>query len=317
MRTRSLLQEISANKSMEQRKISSSISSLEVESKENNVNSSYDWDELFEDASRPLVIDIGTGMGVSLLGLASTTDQIGKDSSSLMLGENNRNDDTDESQTDPLKWSDCNFIGVDLGALGIGYGQGIANRWNLQSRLHFVVDTAESFFQALHLYPGEIRCCMIQFPTPFRLQTNKDGGNCQLPKSKFDGFMVTKELLELIQFNLHPKRGKLLLQSNCEDVAVWMRNLACQTVGFIAINDIDNHDDDNNIVTSYTDKEIDVSSSQERIPQRTLNYVAMGGERATGRGWFQRGILHSKGATETEVACGINGTPLHRCLLKV
>jgi len=145
--------------------VSSSFSSLQVESKENNVNSSYDWDELFEDASRPLVIDIGTGMGVSLLGLASTTDQTGIDSSRLMLGENNKNDDTDESQTDPLKWSDCNFIGVDLGALGIGYGQGIANRWNLQSRLHFVVDTAEDFFRSLHLYPGEICCCMIQFPT--------------------------------------------------------------------------------------------------------------------------------------------------------
>mmetsp|Transcript_10203 Transcript_10203/g.11715 ORF Transcript_10203/g.11715 Transcript_10203/m.11715 type:complete len:674 (+) Transcript_10203:169-2190(+) len=297
--------------------VSSSFSSLQVESKENNVNSSYDWDELFEDASRPLVIDIGTGMGVSLLGLASTTDQTGIDSSRLMLGENNKNDDTDESQTDPLKWSDCNFIGVDLGALGIGYGQGIANRWNLQSRLHFVVDTAEDFFRSLHLYPGEICCCMIQFPTPFRFQAKKDGGNSQLPKSKYDGFMVTQELLELIHCNLHPKRGKLLLQSNCEDVAVWMRNLACQSVGFSALNDIVNDDNDNDIPPPYVDKEIDIVSSQERIPQRTLNYVAMGGERASGRGWFQRGILHSEGATETEVACAINGTPLHRCLLKV
>mmetsp|Transcript_36664 Transcript_36664/g.37099 ORF Transcript_36664/g.37099 Transcript_36664/m.37099 type:complete len:130 (-) Transcript_36664:120-509(-) len=129
--------------------------------------------------------------------------------------------------------------------------------------------------------------------------------------------MVTQELLELIHCNLHPKRGKLLLQSNCEDVAVWMRNLACQSVGFSALNDIVNDDNDNDIPPPYVDKEIDIVSSQERIPQRTLNYVAMGGERASGRGWFQRGILHSEGATETEVACAINGTPLHRCLLKV
>jgi hypothetical protein len=70
-------------------------------------------------------------------------------------------------------------------------------------------------------------------------------------------------------------------------------------------------------VSSYTDKESDFVSSQQRIPQRTVDYVAMGGERAKGRGWFQREILHSEGATETEVACTINGTPVHRCLLKV
>lgn len=129
--------------------------------------------------------------------------------------------------------------------------------------------------------------------------------------------MVTEKLLELIHSNLHPKRGKLLLQSNCEDVAVWMRNLACQKAGFAAINDIDIDDNDIDVVSSYTDKESDFVSSQQRIPQRTVDYVAMGGERAEGGGWFQREILHSEGATETEVACAINGTPVHRCLLKV
>jgi len=119
--------------------------------------------------------------------------------------------------------------------------------------------------------------------------------------------MVTEKLFELIYSSLHPKRGKLLLQSNCEDVAVWMRKLACQQVGFTTINNNDVNDDESSSSSS---------STPDRIPQRTLDWVAMGGERAKGQGWFQREILHRKGATETEVTCAINGTPIHRCLLK-
>lgn len=141
------------------------------------------------------------------------------------------------------------------------------------------------------------------FCRPFRLE-NKDGGNSQLPSSKVDGFMVTQKLLETIYSSLDANRGRLLLQSNCEDVAVWMRTLACQTVGFTAIDD----DKDNNL--SFT-------PTPQRMPQRTRDWIAMGGERAEGPGWFQREILHRKGATETEVTCAINTTPVHRCLLKI
>jgi hypothetical protein len=115
--------------------------------------------------------------------------------------------------------------------------------------------------------------------------------------------MVTENLLEIIRSSLHPTKGKLLLQSNCEDVAVWMRNLACRKVGFIAV------DDDAPARSS--------APIHQRIPQRTLDWIALDGERTEGRGWFQREILHRKGATETEVSCAINGTPVHRCLLKV
>ncbi|VEU43602.1 unnamed protein product [Pseudo-nitzschia multistriata] len=256
--------------------------------------SSYEWETMFRDATRPLVVDVGCGMGVSLLGLASTPGRQNgeeRESARLLLGGDAR-------------WSDCNFVGVDLGALGIGYGRGIAHRWDLEGELAFAIDSAEDFCRKLGSYPGEVRCCMIQFPTPFRLQ-NKDGGNSQLPASQLDGFMVTEKLLETIHSSLHPTRGRLLLQSNCEDVAVWMRNLACRTVGFESIDD-DNKDDDRS----------DGLSKQQRTPQRTLDWMAMGGERAEGRGWFQRNILHRKGATETEATCAINGTPIHRCLLK-
>ena len=124
--------------------------------------------------------------------------------------------------------------------------------------------------------------------------------------------MVTKNLLETIRSSLHPTKGKLLLQSNCEDVAVWMRNLACKKAGFVILDDEDNNKngDDAPPPSSH-------ALTPQRIPQRTTDWINMGGERAEGRGWYQREVLHRKGATETEVACAINVTPVHRCILKV
>ena len=116
--------------------------------------------------------------------------------------------------------------------------------------------------------------------------------------------MVTENLLTIIRSALHPSKGKLLLQSNCEDVAVWMRNLASKTVGFEIV------DDDSPVVDSNP-------STPQRLPQRTAQWIEMGGERAEGEGWYQQEVLHRKGATETEVSCAINGTPVHRCILKV
>ena len=253
------------------------------------------WKELFQDVSRPLVVDVGCGMGVSLLGLAASLDsqQPCSQESSRLLLEND------------LHWSDCNFVGVDLGALGIDYARGVAHRWGMKDNLHFCIDAAEDFCKHLDSYPGEVRCCMIQFPTPFRLQ-NKDTGNSQLPNSQVEGFMVTENLLDTIRSSLHPTKGKLLLQSNCEDVAVWMRNLACKQVGFAIVEDDNKENDSDGSV-----------STAQRLPQRTAEWINMGGERAEGKGWYQREILHRKGATETEVSCAINGTPVHRCILQV
>ena len=139
-----------------------------VEEEEGMINTPhYNWDEIFQDATRPLVIDIGSGMGVSLLGLASSSSTIdenfGIDSNRKL--EDNVNDTKGETG-DLLQWSDCNFFGVDLGEFGIGYSRGMAHRWNLQGRLYFAVDAADDFFQKhLNSYPGDILCCMIQFPT--------------------------------------------------------------------------------------------------------------------------------------------------------
>ena len=148
---------------------------------------------------------------------------------------------------------------------------------------------------------------MLQFPTPFRLITNLEvpyTGNAQLPKSISDGFMVSKKLLKSLHKVLAKDKesvGNLLLQSNCEDVAVHMRTEACE-LGF-----------------SYVDiphfvKNID--DGNRRIPQRTKNWIELSGTRAEGPGWSRIPILPSRGATETEIAYQINNTPIHRCLLK-
>ena len=256
-----------------------------------------DWNEMFNDPTRPLILDIGCGMGVSLLGLATC------DEDSPMIG---------------CKWSDCNLLGVDCGMLGIRYARSLAKRWGIDSRLQYVVDTAEQFLCSVKSYPGPVLLCLIQFPTPYRLektylidgeienQTNMDdffGGNSQLPKSADDGFMVSNALLDSVRGVLLKSRGKLLLQSNCEDVAVWMRNAACNDGRYDYVVD--------NFVPSWKPN----PNSSSRIPQRTSEWISMGGERAEGPGWMSQPVLPRQGATETEVACILNGTPVHRCLL--
>jgi len=241
------------------------------------------WDKIFADSRRPLVIDVGCGMGVSLLGLAS-------------LGA---------ADCQNFDWPSYNFIGVDLSSVAIAYANGIARRWELQDRLTFVVDSAENLLQSLRTYPGSVELILIQFPTPYRLlPTSESGGNSQLPSSATDGFMVTIELLQLaaglLQKSHANQKGRLIVQSNCEDVAVYIRHLACSIAGFEAFLTNDSLAKGSGVRT-----------------QRTLNWIAMGGERAMGAEWSSRAILPRKGRTETEIACKLNDTPVHRCVLVV
>lgn len=260
----------------------------------------YSWDRMFKDPTRPLVVDLGSGMGVSLLGLARGESQASAD---VLLGTNST-----------LSWKDCNFVGVDLGGLGIGYARGLASRWGIDDHLQFVMDSAESFMEDVHeSYPGPVIACLIQFPTPYQLRQSDaecaTSGNSQLPRSARDGFMVTEELLKLVYQSLSGANGRLLLQSNCEDVAVYMRDIASNHVGFCV------ESTDQDVLLSQS-KSFPSMSKPQRVPQRTADWIAMGGERAEGHGWSKAPILHRDGATETEIACALNGTPVHRCVLQ-
>jgi len=330
----------------------------------------YSWEAYFKDPTRPLVIDIGCGMGISLLGLASLSllDHDTKNSTNStedtnfeqmsMSGYGCCNDEVAHPYGD---FSGCNFLGVDLSGLAIGYAQGIAQRWGLSDRLHFCRESAEDLLELVRdNYPGPVELCMIQFPTPYRLQkgggtTANDegdndgdgssstasppsdrGGNSQLPTSALDGFMVSPELLRIahaVLSNHHRPHndgndcnkgvsgGKLLLQSNCEDVAVWMQKTALEE-GFecvpvpnvFRVKEAAQLDNDNDDIDSSETRAKDVTRN---LPQRTQHWIAMGGERACGEYWSSVPWLPRKASTETEVACRLNETPIHRCLLAV
>ena len=248
----------------------------------------YNWSAMFEDPSRPLVVDIGCGMGVSLLGLASSTpDSI---------------DDQAEIQID---WSQCNFIGIDLSHLTIGFGQSVRSRWGL-GNLAFVVDSAEScLIRICASYPGKVALAMIQFPTPYRFQDDaissaaQRGFNSQLPDgATSDDFMVTENLLSRIHNVLSESKSQLLIQSNCEDVAVHIRNVATKKVGFKS-----------RLVSHPV-------TSLVPATQRAERWVAAKGERPISEFWSSRSLLPLRGRTETEVACMLDSKSVHRCLLE-
>ena len=258
------------------------------------VSKQYDWSTMFKDPSRPLVVDVGCGMGVSLLGLASTQ----------------RIYDRDEMHID---WSKCNFIGVDLSQLAIGYANSVCARWGMSDILNFIVDSAENCLVKITAsYPGRVELIMLQFPTPYRFPSITNdyvedsssniatsiGYNTQLPEgSESDDFMVTEKLLAQIHAILTKQEGRLLIQSNCEDVAVHMRSSSTK-VGFQSITV-------SNPVTSLA-----------CVTQRARRWTEIGGERAIGRVWSQQPLLPVGGRTETEVACILDGKPVHRCLLR-
>lgn len=273
----------------------------------------FSWYDRFEDPTKPLVLDIGCGMGISLLGLANPLSNISK-----ATDKPHHQDSTDSMIMKADEFQNCNLLGVDLSGLAIGYAQGVAARWGLSHRLQFEVDTAEALLEQVRdSYPGIVQLCLIQFPTPYRLPSsggNSDdaeassSGNSQLPTSALEGFMVSPKLLQLLRQVLSSNKnkanrneasmGKLLLQSNCEDVALWMQQTAVAE-GFQSV---------------ATAKPVDRAHDHD-LPQRTENWIAMGGERAVGPSWSATSILPPKGSTETEVACRINGTPIHRCVL--
>jgi len=253
---------------------------------------SIDWEVVFDDPSKPLVVDIGCGMGLSLLGLVSCIESM-----KPLLGSD-------------LSWADCNFVGTDLSRLAIGYANGLAGRWGYKDRLAFFPYAAETLLEKIKTYPGTISLVLVQFPTPFRLVVDsKDGGtssgNTQLPASAADGFMVTPKLLQQAHAVLtknSKNSGRLLIQSNCEDVALWMAETASQKARFVPV--------------PAQESMTEPLGLDHDLPQRTISWIQMDGDRATGPSWSAKSLLPRSGWTETEIACTLNKTPIHRMCLE-
>jgi tRNA G46 methylase TrmB len=247
------------------------------------------WIDSLADSKKSLVVDIGCGMGVSLLGLATP------------FGNDEFANSPEGHLLDYTGWKDANLVGCDLVGVTVGYAQGIVKRWNLNERLQYAYHSAQDFMEEIETsYGGNVPLVMIQFPSPYRLE-DKAAGNTQL-SSVDDGFMVSKELLNTVARVLEKSGGLLLLQSNVEDVAVTMRHLA-EDVGFQSV-----------VVPQPRCLE---DFGQFNLPQRTLEWVQSDGERAAGENWSAVPLLPSRASTETEVACNYQGTPVHRCLFRV
>lgn len=157
-------------------------------------------------------------------------------------------------------------------------------------------------------YHNNFLCLSLKFPTPFRFQNSVDatidakGYNSQLPSSSDSGdFMVTENLLSEISAALS-ENGKLLIQSNCEDVAVHMMNTALG-IGFkpLTFNE------------EVTLEGLDHLGTNTQ--KRAHDWKVSGGERAIGRNWSSLPLLPLMGRTETEVACMLDNKPVHRCIL--
>ena len=187
-----------------------------------------------------------------------------------------------------------NYLGVDRSPSAIGYARGIAARRSGPGcgNVKFVVGDA---LEAASTIEAEV--VMINFPTPF----STGEGNGQLPSE--EEWMVTPELLRRV-------RGRaLLLQSNAEDVAVRMRRDA-ERAGWTA---------DGDCVGTGLWTGVTVGGLEKtREPNRAAKYIAGGGERARGEGWFglESPLLPEAGITETECNARATATPVLRCLLK-
>lgn len=240
----------------------------------------------FKDPSRPLVVDLGCGMGTSILGLAASVSN-----GSGVLGD--------------LDFAGRNLLGADLSVLGVRFAKSIASRWDLEERLAYAWCPAEECLDQLNEdYPGPIELIMIQFPTPYRLDNGtKSAYNTQLPVDANAGFMVCDSLLAKIKGILSRSGGKMLVQSNCEDVAVTIRHRAIAQFGMKCMD------------LPHQQRLSNVDESQQT--QRNLQWIQQGGDRAVGPGWSSVPLLPASASTETEVACHLQGTPIHRCLLSM
>ena len=151
----------------------------------------FAWPPVFEDPSRPLVVDAGCGFGALAAALAKARPHV-------------------------------NVLAVDRAAHCLLYGDGLAHRLGMTGRLRFACASAD---EALHwvreCYAGPLRAVLFMFPTPPALDERSK--NAQLPQTP------SKCLVNAATLRLAARAGSgetcVLVASNVEDVAVRTRDL--------------------------------------------------------------------------------------------
>eukprot|EP00956_Cyclotella_meneghiniana_P011095 scaffold15508_cov66-Cyclotella_meneghiniana.AAC.7 len=259
-----------------------------------------DWQEIFHDPHKPLVVDIGSGMGASLLNLAILNSTSGNKAHGIFNSDG----------TLQMPWTDCNYAGAELNQAMVNFGNGIISRdTSLQrkGRVHFFCIPAEQFLDQLGRYPGKVVLIMINFPSPYRLE-NGDG-NSQLPFIQSGQFMVTKKVLQLITSLLSrsQRSGIFLFQTKCEDVAVHVTN-ECYNLGMGCVN----------CKNPVRDIDLQYARSSKR-PKRVNEWLQTNplANRAEGNCYSSSPFLLQFGQPETEAQCTLDNTVVHRCLYQV
>lgn len=264
---------------------------------------SIEWIEMFDDPTKPLVVDVGSGMGASILNLATLSDNV--------VGTEDNVFDPDGALLMP--WSDCNYAGTELNPTLVNFGNGIISRdiatSRRKGRVHISCLPAEEFLKQLERYPGGIALIMINFPSPYRLQL-RTGGNSQLPLIDSGQFMVTKKVLQSISSLLSKsyRGGYFLFQTKCEDVAVYVKQ-KCLDLGTLHCIPCKNPVSD--IDSQYNDK--------GKTPKRVDEWIKTQSnpERAVGAIYSATPILPAAGQPETEAQCQLDGTVIHRCMFRL
>ena len=250
----------------------------------------------FDDPSLPLIVDVGCGLGVTLLGLAA-------------LAEGQLSDEKSGSERLQLEWSKYNYLGADYSLNATRWASSLTMRMNLSGRCHFLHASAETLMAYADRAEVKVKMVLIQFPTPYRLDHDdiRGGRNEKLPRSSDDPMFLANETFltrctEVLTHNGVDSERYILLQSNCEDVALQLHE-SIVSRNVVAVDALRPRNSFNGLEVSSRTK----SWLRSRDGERT--------HRALGRQWSSEPILPV--ATETEASCSFAATPVHRCLFKI
>lgn len=249
---------------------------------------------IFTDPRLPLIVDLGCGSGGALLGMAYHSGVSGQ--------------------------QQMNVLGVDMSSRVLRYAQAISRRWKMTGRCQFVECCSDAALAELAIsYPGPVAMVMINFPTPFKAGEQDKAGNRQLPN--IDQFLVRPALLSAIDA-LQP--SLLLLQTNVEDVAIYMRDMISNhshTLNQKAFQKPHLAELQHRMQALFgTPSEVLRWKSAEELDQFPLSQRdaawrdAHNDKRAAGAGFLSSSPLPWYASTETEAACAFQRKPVHRLI---